>query len=55
MANPKVSDKTKANIQKKMVEYGVSEDEVYAEASDKTFVDRINDCLLYTSGNPLRL
>lgn len=43
MANPKVSDKTKAKIQKKMVEYGVSEDEVYAEASDKTFVDRINE------------
>lgn len=43
MANPKVSDETKAKIQKKMVEYGVAEDEVYAETADKTFVDRINE------------
>jgi D-alanine transfer protein len=44
MANPKVTDETKAKIQQKMIAYGVEEAEVYGdEAKSESLVECINN------------
>ena len=44
MANPRVTDETKAKIQQKMIAYGVEEAEVYGdEAKSESLVECINN------------